>query len=216
VRIVLVASKQLAFAKTRLAVALPAAAERAALATAMYRDVLSAALAARSADRVAVVTSDPSLLEIAQANGALTIDEEFPRGLNAAVRLATARLTLLGATSICTVLSDIPMTDCSDIDDAFAALPSPGPGVVLVPSRDFSGTNMLVRTPPGVIDTQFGRLSLVRHRNDCRSRDIPCEILRLVRPALDIDLPSDLIEFARTPALSHTYNHIARLGLLHG
>ncbi len=215
-RIVLVAAKQLAFAKTRLAVALPAAAERAALATAMYRDVLSAALAARSADRVAVVTSDPILLEIAQANGALTIDEEFPRGLNVAVRLATDRLMMLGATSICTLLSDIPMVHHSDIDEAFAALPSSGPGVVLVPSRDFSGTNMLLRTPPRVIDTQFGRLSLVHHRNDCRNRSIPCEILRLVRPALDIDVPSDLIEFARTPALSHTYNHIARLGLLHG
>jgi 2-phospho-L-lactate guanylyltransferase (CobY/MobA/RfbA family) len=162
------------------------------------------------------VTSDPLLLEIARTNGAWTIDEEFPRGLNIAVHFATAHLLALGATSICTLLSDIPMVHHSDIDDAFAAIPPAGPGVVLVPSRDFSGTNMLVRTPPAVIDTQFGRLSLVRHRNDCRARSIRCEILRLARPALDIDVPADLIEFARTATVSHTYNHIARLGLLHG
>jgi 2-phospho-L-lactate/phosphoenolpyruvate guanylyltransferase len=216
VRIVLVAAKELALAKTRLAPALPSGAERAMLAAAMFRDVLSAALAARAADRVAVVTSDPALIGLAREVDATIIDEVTPQGLNNAVRIATDELMRAGATTIATVLSDIPLVTGEDIDAAFAAMPSTGAGVALIPSRDFSGTNMLVRRPPDVIATQFGHLSLVRHRDDARRRGIACEVVRLIRPALDLDVPADLIEFVRTPTMTHTFGHLTRLGLLHG
>jgi 2-phospho-L-lactate guanylyltransferase len=217
VRVVLIAAKQLAFAKTRLAPALPSQAERASLAGAMFQDVLSAALGAQRADQVAVVTSDRSLLAAARVAGANVIDEQYPRGLNAAVALATDRLRDAGATTVCTILSDIPLTTAEDIDAAFAALETiDNRGVVLVPSRDFSGTNMMVRTPADVIATHFGRLSLVRHRENCRELKLPCKLIRLMRPALDLDLPADLIEFAQTDSITHTYRHLTRLGILHG
>ena len=215
-RIVLVAAKELALAKTRLAPALPSGAERALLAEAMFRDVLSAAVASRVADRVAVVTSDPLLLGLAREVGATLIDEGTPQGLNAAVRLATNELMRVGATTIGTVLSDIPLVTGEDIDAAFAAMPFDGAGVVLVPSRDFSGTNMIVRRPPDVIATQFGHLSLIRHRDAARGQGLACEVVRLIRPALDLDVPADLIEFVRTPTMTHTFGHLTRLGLLHG
>jgi len=214
VRVVLVAAKQLALAKSRLAPALPSNLERATLAEAMFRDVLAAALSARLADRVAVVTSDIRLIGYARAAGTLVVDEEFPRGLNVAVRIATTALRDAGATTICTVLSDIPLTTGADIDTALTV--DPAAQVVLIPSRDCSGTNMIVRTPPDVIATQFGRLSLVRHREDCRERAISCQVVRISRPALDLDLPADLIEFARTPTMTHTFRNLDRLGLLHG
>jgi 2-phospho-L-lactate guanylyltransferase len=216
VRIVLVAAKELKLAKTRLAPALPSGAERAMLADAMFRDVLSAALASRRADRVAVVTSDPTLIAYAQRTEAIIINENRPQGLNVAVKIATDELVRAGATTVCTVLSDIPMVTGEDIDDAFAAMPSEGEGVVLIPSRDFSGTNMIVRQPPGVIATQFGHLSLVRHRDDARCRGLAVAVVRLRRPALDLDVPDDLIEFVRTPTMTHTFSHLARLGLHHG
>jgi 2-phospho-L-lactate guanylyltransferase len=216
VRIVLVAAKQLALAKSRLAPAIPSAVERAALAEAMFRDVLHAASSAQSADRIAVVTSDRTLIGLAQATGATIVDEEYPRGLNVAVRLATAKLMAAGATAICTVLSDIPLVTGADIDAAFAALPAGERGVVLVPSQDFSGTNLIVRTPPDVIATQFGRLSLVRHREDCRQRGIACAIVRRCGPALDLDVPADLIEFGRTPSMTHTWRQLERLGVRPG
>jgi 2-phospho-L-lactate guanylyltransferase len=216
VRFVLVAAKELALAKTRLAPALPSGAERALLGEAMFRDVLSAALAAHSADRVAVVTSDRLLISHARAAGATIIDEGTPRGLNVAVRFATDELIRAGADTICTVLSDVPMVTGDDIDAAFEAMPPEDAAVVLIPSRDFSGTNMIVRRPPDVIAAQFGRLSLVRHRDDCRRRGLACRVLRQIRPALDLDLPADLIEFVRTPTMTHTFGHLARTGLLHG
>jgi 2-phospho-L-lactate guanylyltransferase len=216
VRAVLIASKQLAFAKTRLAPALPAADERIALAEAMYRDVLAAALSARLPAIVAVVTSDPTLIALARAGGALTIDEEYPRGLNVAVRLGTEFLIGRGATTVCTALSDIPLLTGEDIDASFAAMPATGPGVLLVPSLDFSGTNLMTRTPPDVIPTRFGRLSLARHLDDCRTRGVPCEVVRMPRPAIDLDVPRDLIEFARMPSMTHTFGQLTRLGMIHG
>jgi 2-phospho-L-lactate guanylyltransferase len=211
VRVVLIAAKHLAFAKTRLAPVMPEA-ERRALAEAMFRDVLAAATSARSVDRVAVVSSDPVLLEAATAAGAVVIDEEHPRGLNAAVRLATDALAAAGATQLCTVLSDIPLVTGHDIDEVFAAMPH-GRGAVLVPSRDFSGTNIIARSPANAIATMFGHLSLVRHLDECRRAALPCEILRQSGPALDLDLLSDLLEFVRTAGPTNTLNQLARLGL---
>jgi 2-phospho-L-lactate/phosphoenolpyruvate guanylyltransferase len=216
VRAVLIAAKQLALAKTRLIPALPAVSERSSLAEAMFRDVLSAALNARSAERVAVVTCDPVLTILARNTGAIVINEEYPRGLNVAVRLATTELVAAGATCICTLLSDIPLVTGEDIDAAFAAMPRDERAVALVPSRDFSGTNIIVRKPPDVIATQFGRVSLLRHLDDCRQRGIACRIIRLERPALDLDVPADLQQFERTHSLTHTQAHLARLSLPQG
>ena len=212
-RVVLIAAKELAFAKNRLASVLPPA-ERIVLAEAMFRDVLAAALSSRTADRVAVITSDTGLLALAREHGAIAIDEQFPRGLNVAVALATERLVAERASAVCTVLSDIPMITGADIDEVFAAMPA-GKAAVLVPSRDFSGTNVIARSPADVIPTQFGRLSLVRHLDDCRNRGIAGQILRQSRPSLDLDVPADLYEFVRVASTTHTLNQLVRLGIAH-
>jgi 2-phospho-L-lactate/phosphoenolpyruvate guanylyltransferase len=213
VRFILIAAKQLEFAKTRLAPALPPG-ERRALAEAMFRDVLAAALGASAADHVAVVTSDAGLLAMARAANALAIDEEFPRGLNVALTLATSALIAEGAETVCTLLSDIPLVTAEDVDAVFAAMPS-GRGAVLVPSRDFSGTNIICRSPADAVATRFGRLSLVKHLDDCRMADVPARVLRLARPALDLDVIADLAEFERAGSATHTQNQLARLGIAH-
>ena len=211
VRVILIAAKHLAFAKTRLAPVLPEP-ERRMLAEAMFRDVLAASTGSQLADRVAVVTSDPGLLKLAREAGAICIDEEYPRGLNAAVGLATDALSASGASELCTVLSDIPMVTSGDIDEVFKAI-APGRGAVLVPSRDFTGTNIIARSPAGAVPTMFGRMSLVKHLDGCRRASVPCEIIRQPGPALDLDLLSDLIEFVRTAAPTHTLNQLTRLGI---
>ena len=212
-RFILIAAKQLDFAKTRLAPVLPPG-ERRDLAEAMFRDVLAASLGSTAPDHVAVVTSDAGLLAMARAAGALLIDEEFPRGLNVAVALGISALIGQGARTVCTVLSDIPLVNAEDIDAVFAAMPE-GRGAVLVPSRDFSGTNIICRSPADAVPTRFGRMSLVRHLDDCRSADVPARVLRLARPALDLDVIADLAEFERAGSATHTQNQLARLHIAH-
>jgi 2-phospho-L-lactate guanylyltransferase (CobY/MobA/RfbA family) len=89
-------------------------------------------------------------------------------------------------------------------------------GAVLVPSGDFSGTNIIARSPADVIATYFGRLSLARHLEACREQHVPYRVLRLNRPALDLDGPADLMEFARMPSMTHTFSQLARIGMIHG
>jgi 2-phospho-L-lactate guanylyltransferase len=225
VRVILIAAKELAFAKTRLGAALGAG-ERIELARAMFRDVLNAAACARAADHVAVISSDRSLLELANQAGAIIIDEEFPRGLNAAVGLATGALVAEGARTVCTLLSDIPLVTADDIDEVFAAhqrlaagaggLGAESVAVILVPSRDLTGTNMMVRAPGDVIPTRFGSHSLARHLHECRTRNLACEVIRMPRPSVDLDVLEDLIEFVRVPTNTHTFGQLARLGLVQG
>jgi 2-phospho-L-lactate guanylyltransferase len=215
VRVILIAAKELGLAKTRLGPVMPED-ERGALAEAMYRDVLAAALGSQAAELVAVVSSGRRVLEIARGAGAMAIDEGYARGLNTAIAMATAILAGHGATTLCTLLSDIPMITAADIDAVFAAMQTaPGPGVVLVPSRDSSGTNVIARSPAGIIRTRFGRQSLAKHLDDCRASAVPCQVLRLARPALDLDLVNDLYEFVRTASTTHTLNQLSRLGIAH-
>ena len=214
-RAILIAAKHLAFAKTRLARAVGDG-DRITLAEAMFRDVLAAALSARAADHVAVISSDQGLLAMARAAGALVIDEEFPRGLNAAVRLATTALAAQGVESLCTVLSDIPLVTGEDIDAVFGELAEEGSGVVLVPSRDLSGTNIIARAPADAIATRFGSQSLRRHLEECYRLGLPSRVVRQRGPALDLDVLEDLNEFVRVPSVTHTYSQLARLGLAQG
>jgi 2-phospho-L-lactate guanylyltransferase len=213
VRVVVIAAKELSLAKTRLRPVCPAD-QCIALAEAMFRDVLAASMAARTAESVAVVSSDHALLAIARQAGALAIDEGYPRGLNAAVTMATAMLAEQGARTLCTVLSDVPMVMGEDIDAVFAAMPA-GRAAVLVPSRDCSGTNLIARSPADAIPTRFGTQSLVRHLDECRRLEVTPRVLRLARPALDLDLPEDLYEFIRLGGSTHTMGQLERLGLAH-
>jgi 2-phospho-L-lactate guanylyltransferase (CobY/MobA/RfbA family) len=82
-----------------------------------------------------------------------------------------------------------------------------------VPSRDFTGTNIIARSPGDVIPTMFGRMSLVKHLDECRRAQVPCEIIRQTGPALDLDLLADLLEFVRTAGPTNTLNQLAQLGL---
>jgi 2-phospho-L-lactate guanylyltransferase len=214
VRAILIAAKHLALAKTRLGRVMGAA-DRIALAEAMFRDVLGAALSARAAQHVAVVSSDPALLAIARGAGALIIDEEFPRGLNAAVHLASAALAAQGVSELCTILSDIPLVSGQDIEAVFAALAEEGRGVVLVPSRDLSGTNMIARSPAEAIPTRFGSQSLARHLEECYRLGLPSQVVRLRGPALDLDQFEDLTEFVSVPSMTHTFSQLTRLGIAH-
>jgi 2-phospho-L-lactate/phosphoenolpyruvate guanylyltransferase len=210
VRGILIAAKELAFAKTRLG-RLPKG-ERELLAEAMFRDVLEAAMNFKAAECVAVVSSDRLLLDLARRAGAIAINEGYPRGLNAAVALATAELVGVGVTRLCTLLSDTPLVTAGDIEKVFGALRGDR-GVVLAPSRDTRGTNMILRQPADVIPTRFGTSSLALHRLECERWGVTCDVLNLPGPAMDLDEPADLSDFMSVSKHSHTLSRLVRFEL---
>ncbi len=209
---VLVPIKALAHGKSRLS-ALLSDTQRYGLSQAMLRDVLSNLRRAASVDRFGVVTSDPSLLEIAQSLGAEAIDEGHPRGLNDAVAMGTEFCLQQGATALLVLLSDLPLVTSEDIDLLFCET-TDEPQVLLVTCKKGEGTNALLRVPPLVMPTCFGGPSLEAHKVCARKDGLACRVIEAPRIAFDIDSVEDLKLFASEPTATHTYQALHALGVL--
>jgi len=210
VNVALVPAKPLSLAKSRLAPLLGDA-DRMAITRAMLEDVLRALRRARLVDRVLVVTADPQLAAQARARGASVVDEGAPRGLNGAVTLATEVALDLGAASVLVVLSDLPLVTAPDVDALLARAPERG--VVLVPSKEGTGTNAFLRRPGGIVPPCFGGRSLERHVSVAERQRLACTIAPDARIAFDLDTPEDLRAFAATTTATATYAEATRLGL---
>jgi 2-phospho-L-lactate guanylyltransferase len=186
----LVPIKALAFGKSRLSSCLVPEA-RQALSRAMLTDVLTSALRASAVDRVVVVSSDASLLLLARQLGALTVDEEYPRGLNGAVSVGTDFCLQHGATAVLVLLADLPLVTAGDIDLLFHSVIK-AENVVLVPCKEGDGTNAFLRVPPLVIPSQFGGPSLEAHQRIAQRTGISCQVVEASRIAFDVDSVDDL------------------------
>ena len=208
-KVALLPAKPLSLAKTRLASVLGDA-DRMRIAAAMFTDVLRALSGARSVDAVVVVTADATLSTRARGMGAVVVDEGEPRGLNGAVALGTTAAGRLGAEAVLVVLSDVPLATAADVDDLL--LRGPAHGALVVPSKEGTGTNAMLRQPPTVFAPSFGGRSLERHVAAAERARIPCEIVRNPRVALDLDTPEDLRAFASTVSATETYRETLRLG----
>lgn len=186
----LVPVKALAFGKSRLSACLTPEA-RHAVSRAMLTDVLTSALHASTVDRVVVVSSDASLLLLARQLGALTVDEEYPRGLNGAVTVGTDFCLHHGATAVLVLLADLPLVTAEDIDLLFHSV-NQSKNVVLVPCKEGDGTNAFLRVPPLVIPSRFGGPSLEGHQRVAQRIGIPCQVVEASRIAFDVDSVDDL------------------------
>ena len=209
--------KPLDRAKSRLARVLSQDA-RARLARAMLCDVLSALGAVQALTRVWVVSHDRILLSDADGLGASPLEEKFDMGLNRALRYATREAKERGAERVLILPSDVPLVRTRDVEQLLQIPQCATAGdrlVVVVPSRDASGTNALVRTPPAAIPPCFGRDSLRRHARESKRRGVPFRERRVTRIALDVDTPRDLLALlSHHPSDGHTARLLARLGLL--
>lgn len=207
----LVPVKALAFGKSRLSSCLAPEA-RQALSRAMLTDVLTSALHASAVDRVVVVSSDASLLMLARQLGALTVDEEYPRGLNGAVAVGTDFCLQHGATAVLVLLADLPLVTAGDIDLLFHSV-NKAENVVLVPCKEGDGTNAFLRVPPLVIPSQFGGPSLEAHQRVAQRTGISCQVVEASRIAFDVDSVDDLKWLATQATATRTSQVLRELGV---
>jgi len=211
VNVALLPAKPLSVAKTRLGTVLDDT-DRAAVSSAMFDDVLAALVGARRLGAIIVVTADRRLAARARSTGAVVLDEGTPRGLNGAVALGTAASLALGAAAVLVVLTDIPLLQPADVDELFDRTPERG--ALLVPSKEGTGTNAMVRRPATIFPPRFGGRSLERHVAAAEHQRLPCEIWRNARIGFDVDTPEDLRAFATAESRTATYREVLRLGLV--
>ncbi len=182
--------KRIENAKQRLAPLLSPAA-RQALMTAMMTDLFAAARAATAPDRVFVVTADPTAAALATTLGWTVLHETTQTSETASVDAASRHCESLGITTLLRLPLDLPLVTAADIDAIFAAAPDK-PGTVLVPSRDGSGTNAILRTPPTLFPSHFGPDSYTKHVAEAEHTNATIIHLRNPRIEMDVDDEADL------------------------
>jgi 2-phospho-L-lactate guanylyltransferase len=186
VRAIALPVKSLAETKSRLEPVLSPL-ERGALTLAMLEDVLDVTLALSGWESW-VVSPDEAVLEIAMERGAHAITEDKPPLANA-IRQVEEEAIGRGVDHLAVLLADTPLVTTASLKRALHTL---GP-VVLAPSLDESGTNLLVRRPPQAIEARFGTDSYRRHLERAAESDTPVSVVEIPEIAFDLDLPGDIL-----------------------
>ena len=187
-RVIAVPVKSLSRAKTRLAPILSPL-ERAALTLAMLEDVLDATLAVPGWETW-VVSPDEAVLEVAARRRARPVAEERSP-LSAAVRQVEIEAKEQDADALAVLLADVPQVTAESLQDALRTLGS----IVVAPSKDGSGTNLLLRRPPRVIGARFGRDSFAKHQLAASAKELPVSVVHAPELTSDIDTPKDVLSF---------------------
>jgi 2-phospho-L-lactate guanylyltransferase len=186
VRAIVLPVKSLDGSKTRLGPVL-APLERATLTLAMLEDVLDATLAIPGWETW-VISPDEVVLEVAIGRGARGVTEEKPP-LGNAIRQVEEEATAAGIEVLAVLLADTPLVTPEAITTALHTL---GP-VVLAPSHDGIGTNLLLRRPPSAIAARFGHDSYRRHLEAAAIAGLPTAVIERWELAFDLDLPGDIL-----------------------
>lgn len=212
---VLIPVKDLSRAKQRLSAHLTSA-ERTALARAMLEDVFAVVAQARGIDHVFVVSSDATALKQARSLGWEAIPETHQISESDSVDFASSSCAERGVGMLLRLPIDIPLVQPQDIETMFAQA-NTAPATVLVPSRDGTGTNALLRTPPLLFPSHFGPGSFARHLAEAGRSGAHTIVLRNERIELDVDDLEDLrlLSTKSSPA-SATGAWLAQHGFLPG
>jgi 2-phospho-L-lactate guanylyltransferase len=182
--------KRFAAAKQRLAPGIGAT-HRAELAAAMLEDALEAIGAARSIERVIVVTSEPRAVEIAAAADVEVVADPDEGGHSGAALTGISRARELGADCVVLLPIDCPLLATRELERLLTGMPERY--VAIVPDRHGTGTNALALAPPDAIEPSFGEGSCARHVAAAREAGLPFGVEELPSLALDLDTPADVV-----------------------
>ena len=195
---ILIPVKEFREAKKRLAPHFSTA-DRAALAEAMCEDFFEVIAATRCVERVFVVSKEPGALTRARERGWETILEARQVSESDSVDVASQYCAAQGVQALLRLPIDLPLAEPRDIEAVFRNLDEKfekkfdgAPATVLVPSRDGTGTNALLRSPPGLFPSRFGPNSFALHLAEAERCGARMCVLRNARLELDVDELEDL------------------------
>ena len=156
----------------------------------MLQEVLRTVSDCKIINQIVLVTKDEDALKIGRQFNAVGIfDDEL--GVNNAINLADEYLS--DKNFECSVIfpQDIPTMTSTDIETLLGFIKSTN-SVIIVPSRQFNGTNALVRCPSGLMQTKYDLGSYTHQIDAARTRTNNISIALIRRMMLDIDDESDL------------------------
>ncbi len=189
-RALLLPVKDLHNAKQRLAGILSPE-ERFTLAHAMLADTVGAMGGVRRADKIFVVTNYEPAMQAARENGWQILAEERQISESVSVDDASRRIESQGFSAVLRIPLDLPLIQSHDIDELFG-VECAAPSVVIVPSRDGTGTNAILRTPPTLFPSHFGSGSFAKHCAEADAAGAQTHHRHNARLEMDVDDESDL------------------------
>lgn len=198
--------------KTRLA-GLLSPDERRLLAWAMFEDVSRAVRDACKPDCVVMVTSYEPAIERARELEWDVLIEQSQLSESASVDWASRVLAERGVDTVMRLPADLPLVRAEDID-ALLSMKLDSPGALLVPSREGSGTNAIIRTPPTLFASCFGPNSLALHMQEAAKLGVACLLVNNARIELDIDEPGDVELMMERGKETKTFDLLVEMGML--
>ncbi len=189
-RALLLPIKDLRNAKKRLMDVLTPA-ERFALAEAMLADTIGAVRGVRCAEKIFVITNYEPAMKLAEENGWEILPEEQQISESHSVDAASKLCEKRGVSGLLRLPLDVPLIRSSDIDELLG-VECQAPSLVIVPSRDGTGTNAMLRTPPTLFPSHFGTGSFAKHLAEAENSHAQVIVRRNVRLEMDVDDESDL------------------------
>jgi 2-phospho-L-lactate guanylyltransferase len=179
----------------------------------MFQDVIRAVIGARVPDRVVLVSSYAPAIERARSLGWDVLIEESQESESASVDWASRVLGERGFDTVMRLPADLPLVRAEDIDELLSVKPDAA-AALLVPSRDGTGTNALIRTPPTLFPSRFGPNSLALHKQEAARVGVECLIVNNPRIALDVDEPADVELLLEWSSATETLETIVEIGVL--
>jgi 2-phospho-L-lactate guanylyltransferase len=189
-RALLLPIKDLRNAKQRLAAILTPD-ERFGLAQAMLADTILAIRGVHQANKIFVITNYEPAMETSANLGWEILREGQQTSESASVDYASRLCSERGVTSLLRMPLDLPLVQASDIDELFLT-ECVASSVVMVPSRDGTGTNAILRTPPTLFPSHFGPNSFAKHRSEAEQAGARVIVRRNERLEMDVDDEADL------------------------
>ena len=189
-RALLLPVKDLRNAKKRLTGVLTPE-ERFALAGAMLADTMRAVRGVRCAEKVFIVTNYEPAMQLAEENRWEILREEQQISESHSVDTASKLCEEKGVTGLLRLPLDLPLIQSNDIDELLT-VECPSPALVIVPSRDGTGTNAMLRTPPTLFPSHFGDGSFAKHLAGAESVHAQVIVRRNSRLEMDVDDEADL------------------------
>jgi 2-phospho-L-lactate guanylyltransferase len=212
-RALLLPIKDLRQAKQRLAPLLTPE-DRFGLAQAMLADTIRAVRGVQRAEKIFVVTNYVPAMQAAKENGWELLREDQQISESVSVDAASRHCAKCGVTALLRLPLDVPLVQSSDIDDLLA-VEFVAPALVIVPSRDGTGTNAILRTPPVLFPSHFGSGSFAKHCDEAERAGAQIVVCRNERLEMDVDDEADLRALARGDLLgTETGAWLQRCGLM--
>ncbi len=180
--------KGLLESKSRLSQVL-ALQDRKKLILAMLADVLTAVSDSDLFAKVLIVSPDRNVGTEANLSEASFVHQES-HGLNAGIKQATHLAKREKASSVTVLLADIPLIEPRDLKELLVERTS-SEKVILAPSLK-GGTNVMIREPPDIIATAYGRWSYSNHLRAGQKAGVPVYSISNSRLSFDVDSPDDL------------------------